>query len=100
MNSRVELGRERLVVRQHQRRPLQLLNDVRHRERLARAGDAHQHLLAPPVAQPVHQLANRLRLIAGGLKRCLKLEFHNLGRLLRVGTNPELYSESPLRTNT
>ena len=39
-------------MRQHQRRPLQLLDDVRHRERLARAGDAHEHLLAAPSCSP------------------------------------------------
>ncbi len=47
----VELGGQRLVVRQHQRRPLHGLDDVGHRERLARAGDAHQHLLLAAVAQ-------------------------------------------------
>ncbi len=67
----IELGRERLVVRQHQRRTLHLLNDVRHRKGLARARDTHQHLLAPPTAQALDQLLDRLGLIPGGFKRCL-----------------------------
>ena len=41
---RVELGGERLVVREDERRPPGLLDDVRHRERLARAGDAEEGL--------------------------------------------------------
>ena len=44
-----ELGRERLVVRDHERRPLDLLDRERHRRRLARAGDAEQRLEAVAV---------------------------------------------------
>ena len=40
----VQLVRQRLVVRHDQRRPLNLLDDVGHREGLAAAGDAEQHL--------------------------------------------------------
>ena len=42
----VELRGERLVGRQDQRRALGLFDHLRHRERLARAGDAEQHLVA------------------------------------------------------
>jgi hypothetical protein len=41
---RVELRGERLVGRQHERRPAGLRDDVRHREGLARAGHAEQRL--------------------------------------------------------
>jgi hypothetical protein len=41
----IELRGERLVVRQHQRRTAQLLDELGHRERLAGAGDAEQHLM-------------------------------------------------------
>ena len=41
----VKLGGQRLVVRHDQRGPLHGLDDVGHREGLARAGHAHQHLV-------------------------------------------------------
>ena len=41
-----ELRRQRLVVRDHERGPLDLLDRERHRGRLARAGDAEQRLEA------------------------------------------------------
>ncbi len=47
-----ELRRERLVVRDHERGPLQLLDDPRHRRRLAGAGRAEQRLVAVPRARP------------------------------------------------
>ena len=64
----VELGGQRLVVRHHQRRLAVLGDHVGHRERLARAGDAHQRLVAVSVAQAPNQLLDRLGLIAGRLK--------------------------------
>ena len=70
----VELGGQRLVVRQDQRRPLHGLDDVGHRERLARAGDAHQHLLLAIRAQTFDQRGDGLRLIAGGFKRTFGLK--------------------------
>ena len=81
----VELGGERFVVREDQRRPLQLLDDVRHRERLARAGDAHQHLLGSTAAQAIDQFTNRLRLIAGRLERGVELELHQVSERSAVG---------------
>ncbi len=38
----IELRRERLVVREHERRPPRVGDDLRHRHRLARTGDATQ----------------------------------------------------------
>ena len=40
----VELGSQRLVVGEHERRPADLRDHVGHRERLAGAGHTHQHL--------------------------------------------------------
>jgi len=63
-----ELRRERLVVREHERRAVQLRDDVRHREGLAGAGDAQEHLLGQAHFEAVHERFDGLRLIAGGLE--------------------------------
>ena len=62
----VKLSRQRLVVRQHQRRLADASDDVRGRERLARAGDAEQRLAILPGFETGDDLLDRLRLIAGG----------------------------------
>ncbi len=74
----VELGGQRLVVREDQRRPLHGLNDVGHRERLARAGDAHQHLVLAARLRARDQRGDGLRLIAGRLKRTFETKLHGL----------------------
>src|SRR5688572_30482262 len=51
-------------------------DDVRHRERLAGARDAHQALGALVLADAADELVDRLRLIAGRLERAVKLETH------------------------
>ena len=61
-----ELGGQRLVVGQHQRRAVALGNDVRHREGLAAAGDAQQGLAAVAPLYPLYQLCDGLRLVARG----------------------------------
>ena len=63
----IELRGERLVRRQDQRRPLRRLDDLGHREGLAGAGDAEQHLVALVLADPLDELADRLRLVALGV---------------------------------
>ena len=63
----VELRGQRLVGRQHQRRPLLRGDDVGHGEGLARAGDAQQHLVALAVRHALDELADRLGLVAGRL---------------------------------
>ncbi len=80
-----ELGCEGLVVRQHEGRPLQLLDDVRHGERLSRACDPPQHLVALSRANAADQRLNRLRLIAGGLKIADQLE---LGHTQSISNRP------------
>ena len=60
-----ELRGERLVVRDHERRPLDLLDDPGHRRRLAGAGRAEQRLVALARTQPVRERRDRRRLVAG-----------------------------------
>ena len=59
----VQLRRQRLVVRQHQRGLSEIGHDVRHRHRLAGAGDAKQGLILVAAAQSGPQLADRAWLI-------------------------------------
>ena len=70
----VELGRERLVVGQHQRRAVGLRDHRGDREGLARAGDAQQHLVLVAALEPVHQLPDRARLVALRLEVAHELE--------------------------
>ena len=60
-----ELGGERLVVRDHERGPLHLLDDPGHRRRLAGAGRAEQRLVALARLERARDLLDRLRLVAG-----------------------------------
>ena len=60
-----ELRRERLVVRDHQRRPLQLLDRRGHRHRLARAGGAEQRHAARARLDRLGDAVDRRRLIGG-----------------------------------
>ena len=73
----VKLRRERLVVRQNKGRTLQLLNDIRHCERLAGARHAPERLTLRARRKAVHKLSDRLRLVAGRFKRFY--EFKHLG---------------------
>ena len=69
----VELRGERLVRGEDERRPAGLGDDVRHRERLARSGDAQQRLEREPVLQALDELRDRLGLVAGGFERLEEL---------------------------
>ncbi len=60
-----ELRRERLVVGDHERRPADLLDRPRHRRRLAGAGRADERLELLAREDPVGELLDRLRLVAG-----------------------------------
>ena len=75
-----QLRGERLVVRNDQRRAVEPRDDVRHRERLAAAGHAQEHLRAQPVLDTLDELLYRLRLIAAGLEFAVK--FVHLSRRL------------------
>jgi hypothetical protein len=69
-----ELSGERLVVGDHERRPLNLLDRERHRRRLARARHAEQRLEPIPRAQARGQLVTRLRLVGDRLVSGVDLE--------------------------
>ena len=62
----VQLGRQGLVMGQHQGRALDLLDDVGHGEGLARARDPQQRLERQAALEALHETRDRLRLIAGG----------------------------------
>ena len=89
----VELGRERLVVGEHERRPLHRLDDVRDREGLAGAGDAEQRLVREARADAVDQRGDRGRLVAG--RRIVRLQF-KWPRFAHVRS--ELQRKMPSRT--
>ena len=59
-----ELRSQCFVVGEHQRRAVEGGNDVGHRERLARAGDASQHLFVQAVFKPGDKRPDRLGLIS------------------------------------
>jgi hypothetical protein len=63
----VQLRRQRLVGRHHQRRPVHLLDDVGHREGLAAAGDAEEHLVGFARLETCDQLGDGAGLIAARL---------------------------------
>ena len=65
----VELGGERLVVGEDEGRPVDALDRPGQRRGLARAGRAEQRLVADAPLEPVDELVDRLRLVAGRLER-------------------------------
>jgi hypothetical protein len=91
---RVQLRRQRLVRRQHQRRPAQPRDDIGHGVGLARAGDAEQSLEREAVVEALGQQADRLGLVSRRRKRLVQaprtareldhpaLQFVNLGHRL------------------
>ncbi len=76
----VELRGQRLVGREHERRAAGLRDDVRHRERLARAGDAEERLEREAVGESLEELRDGFRLVAGGLEG-----LEELVRAVRIG---------------
>ena len=71
---RVELRRQRLVVRDDERRPVHVRDGVGHREGLARTCHAQQRLMFRAREQTFGQLRDGRRLISGGSKWRFKLE--------------------------
>ena len=60
----VELRRERLVVREDERGLADILDDVRHREGLARTGDAEKRLELLAVFETFGEFLDGFRLVA------------------------------------
>ena len=77
----VELCSKRLVVGDHERRPIGLLDDLRHRERLAGPGGAQQRLVALSAFDTVNELGDRVGLIAGRLERGDEVEVGHVRRI-------------------
>ncbi len=77
----VELRRERLVVRQNQRRLAYVLDDVRHRESLAGTCDAKQRLELLPVLETFGEFLYGLRLVARRSVRAHEFEVRARRRL-------------------
>ena len=63
-----ELRRKRLVVRDDERWALCLLDDIRHREGLAAAGDAHKRLVRQSLVNSGDGLRDSVRLVARRLE--------------------------------
>ena len=63
---RAELCRERLIVGEHERRPVQPCDHVCHRERFARARNAEQRLHPHTRFNPGDERVDRLGLVARG----------------------------------
>ncbi len=70
----VELGCQRLVRSQHQRRPASARDDVGHCVGLAGTGDAEQRLERQAVVDPFDQLVDRFGLIARRHERLMEFE--------------------------
>ena len=70
----VQLGGQRLVVGQHQRRPVHLGDDRSQTERLARPGRSEQDLMMQSRVEPVDELLDRQRLVTGGFERSDELQ--------------------------
>jgi hypothetical protein len=70
----IQLRRQRLVVRHHQRGPVHLRHDLRHRERLARSGHAKEHLERVPPVHPLDELGHGADLVAGHFEVADELE--------------------------
>jgi hypothetical protein len=60
----VKLRGQRFIVRNNERGPIELLNDISDRERFARAGYTEQSLVAIPCFNGLDQLDSRLTLVA------------------------------------
>ena len=70
----VKLRRERLVVRENQRRLAHVLDDVRHRESLARTGHAKQRLELFSAVKSLGQFLDGFRLVARRAVRAHELK--------------------------
>ena len=80
----IELRGQRLVVRQDERRPVHLLDDLGHGEGLAGAGDAEQHLVLFAGGEAGEELLDGAALVAARLVVADELKVHLLTDLLRT----------------
>ena len=79
-------------MRQNKRRPVDAGDNVCHREGLAGAGDAEQHLFVYSVLNACHKAVYRFRLVAGRLIRRHELEsIHSCLQNQNISSNNILY---------
>src|SRR5260221_6256288 len=78
----VQLRRERLVMREHERGPAGLGDDLRHRDRLPGSGDALEGLPLVAAREARGELGRGLRLIAGERPRGDELVWRSPGRAI------------------
>jgi len=83
----VELGSERLVVRDYQRRLVDLLNDVGHREGLAGTGCPEKDLMLLIVQNVFGEGINGCGLVAGWLEWRVEFEHGGGGMSKDLGPN-------------
>src|SRR5262249_48256808 len=79
-----ELRGERLVVRDHERRLADVLDDPGHRRRLAGAGGAEQGLVALTRLESLGELLDRGRLVAGRQVQRRRFQLRHAGQGIRV----------------
>ncbi len=72
----VKLGRERLVVRNDKRWPVQFLNHVRDGKSFSRTRDTEQRLMAIAGLDRLQEFGNRLPLISAGSVIRFELKRH------------------------
>ncbi len=84
-----ELGRQRFVVGENERRAVHPRDHVRHSKRFSGARHAQQRLLFVAALQTLYQLLDRLRLIAGRLILGYKFKIHRNLRFFRLIPAPE-----------
>jgi len=87
----IELSSQRFVVTEHQCRPLDVLDNISHAERLAAASYAKQRLVVQAICQAFGQLGNSRWLVASWLIVALKIKLTHLSIVSsnqRSGTAP------------
>ena len=72
---RTKLSGKRFVVREHERRTVDVRDDVRHRECFSRTGNAEQRLFVRAFKHTLGQFCDRLRLISRRLVIRHEFEF-------------------------
>ena len=77
----IELGGERLVVREDERRLADILDDVCHRECLAGTGHAEKRLELFAVLEAFGQFFDGFGLVASGTVRTYEVKIRTRGRL-------------------
>ena len=82
---RTELRRQGLVVSQHERRTLLLLDDIGHREGLSRSRGSEQRLMLLAFLEPLNQMFNSRGLITGWLEGGNEAEWLGCGHGCKTG---------------